>query len=829
VRALFAATLFCSASLLFLVQPMVGKMVLPYLGGSPAVWNTCMVFFQAVLLLGYLYAHKLTAIRGQRRQLGVHLAVLGVGGMALVVGSVVSANAAAVPVLSDLAPTGDGFPVLNVLAMLTVAVGLPFFAVSTSAPLLQKWFAATGHPSAKDPYFLYAASNAGSLLFLLGYPLLVEPTFRVVEQTWLFAGGFALLIVLSALCGRAALNPLRPPALMPDAAGVPVETPPPPTGRDKFRWLMLAFVPSSLMLGVTTHLTTDIAAIPLLWVLPLALYLLTFIVAFSKGADRLRGGLNSFARPVILLLVFVLSSNLPMQVGLLVLAHTAAFFVVALTMHTELAAARPHPAHLTTFYLWVSLGGVIGGAFNALLAPLIFPLPFEYGAAVVVACLLLRPGGTPPKPSPTPSGQPDPQFGPRLMTDTAVPFLMVVVCMGLRFVMTLTFADATGEPMDIGRWVGDWLNGVTVFSGIPVRVEGRAVGLLLTFGPPCLLAFVFADRPVRFALAVFGILFVHYYLSVSTADVRAVTRGYFGVMRVGEAERPVPGLEKKAKLRVLEHGTTLHGSQFLPDEGLEKLHPGISQEPLMYYHRTGPVGALFREGAEGRADARVGVVGLGAGVTAAYMTGGQAITFYEIDPKVKQLVDGPAHFSYLTDARGRGVDVAFVLGDARLTLARHTGPKYHLLLVDAFSSDAIPVHLMTVEAMRLYADRVTDDGLIGVHISNRYMDLAPVVAALARECGLHCRQRVERCEGDDGKPTPDTPPGKTSSSWMVLAKTEAALARLDTPDGPFRWEAVEVPDGMRAWTDDYADVLSVMKAGEVRWLRRLLGQPSFVK
>lgn len=827
MRALFAATLFCSASLLFLVQPMVGKMVLPHLGGSPAVWNTCMVFFQAVLLLGYLYAHKLTAVPGQKRQLVIHLAVLGVGGLALLGGVLFTATHAAVPVLSDLAPTGDGFPVLNVLAMLAVAVGLPFFAVSTSAPLLQKWFAATGHPSAKDPYFLYAASNAGSLLFLLGYPLLVEPTFRVVEQTWLFAGGFVLLLGCTALCGRAALNPLRPPALMTDPP--PVEAPPPPTGKDKFRWLMLAFVPSSLMLGVTTHLTTDIAAIPLLWVLPLALYLLTFIVAFSKGADRLRGGLNSLARPVILLLVFVLSSNLPLPVGLLVLVHTAAFFGIALTAHTELAAARPHPAHLTTFYLWVSVGGVIGGAFNALLAPLVFPLPFEYGAAVVVACLLLRPGGRPPAPAPTPSGELDPKVGWRMVMDVTTPFLMVILCMGLMFLMTRAVADSTGQSKDVGEWVGDWLNGVMVFSGIPVRVSGKAVGLLLTFGPPCLLAFVFSDRPVRFAAAVFGILFVHYYLAVSAGDVRAVTRGYFGVMRVGEAERPVPGLEKKAKIRVLEHGTTLHGSQFLPDEELEKVHPGVSKEPLMYYHRTGPVGAMFRERVEGRADARVGVVGLGAGVTAAYMTAGQSITFYEIDPKVKLLVDGPAHFSYLTDARERQVNVDFVLGDARLTLARHTGPRYHLLLVDAFSSDAIPVHLMTVEAVRLYAERVEDDGLIGVHISNRYMDLAPVVAALAKECGLHCRHRLEKCEGDDGKPTPDTPPGKSSSTWMVLAKSEAALERFDQADGPFRWERVDVPDGLRPWTDDYADVLSVMKATEVRWLRRILGQPSFVK
>jgi hypothetical protein len=826
VRALFAATLFCSASLLFLVQPMVGKMVLPYLGGSPAVWNTCMVFFQAVLLLGYLYAHKLTSLPGQKQQLLVHLGVLGLGALALLGGLVVTADHAAVPVLASLAPTADSLPVVNVLAMLAVAIGVPFFAVSASAPLLQKWFAATGHPSAKDPYFLYAASNAGSLLFLLGYPLVVEPLLRVVEQTWLFAGGFVLLMAFTALCGKAALNPLRPPSLMTEPA--PVEVPPPPTKKDKFRWLLLAFVPSSLMLGVTTHLTTDIAAIPLLWVVPLSLYLLTFIVAFSKGADRLRGPLNSAAPIVILLLVFVLSSELPLPIGLLVLAHCGAYFVIALTLHTELAAARPHPVHLTTFYLWVSVGGVVGGVFNGLLAPLLFPLPFEYGAAVVVACLLLRRGET----APARSAEPDPKAGLRLMGDALVPFATVILCMGLRVLMTLKFADAAGEQKDVGGWVGEWLTGVCRFSGIGVTVDGRTVGVLLTFGPPCLLAFVFADRPVRFTLAVLGILFVYYLLQIQNPATLRTVRTYFGLLLVQEdGRRKVDGMDGDVKFRVLMHGTTLHGSQFPPDAELEKVYPNLSHEPLMYYHRTGPVGDLFGD-VLGRhpTDANVGMVGLGAGATAAYMQKGQAITFYEIDPKVVELVDGPkAHFTYLNEARERGATVNHVLGDARLTLTKHTGDPYHLLIVDAFSSDSIPLHLITVEAMRLYVERTSADGLIGIHISNRFMDLAPVVAALAKECGLVCRVRTEKCEDDNLKTLPDTPPGKTSSSWMVLGRSEEALAKFDRHPGPFKWERVEVPDGLRVWTDDYADVLAVMKAAEVKWVRRLLGQPSFAR
>jgi spermidine synthase len=828
VRALFAATLFCSAALLFLVQPMAGKMVLPYLGGSPAVWNTCMVFFQAILLLGYLYAHRLTSLPGQRRQVIVHLGVLGLGGLALLAAVILTADHSAVPVLSSLAPTGDGLPVLNVLSLLAVAVGLPFFAVSTSAPLLQKWFAATGHPSAKDPYFLYAASNAGSLLFLLGYPLLVEPTFRVVEQTWLFAGGFALLVALVGLCGKAALSPLRPPPLMVEPT--PVESATAPTARDKLRWLLLAFVPSSLMLGVTTHLTTDIAAIPLLWVLPLGLYLLTFIIAFSKGGDRLRGGLNTLAPIVILLLVFVLTSELPLGVGPLVGVHSLAYFVIALTLHTELSAARPHPAHLTTFYLWVSVGGVLGGAFNGLLAPLVFPLPFEYAAAVVMACGLLRRGDPAPVQA-SPGPGPDSLAMRRLLIDTAVPFGMVIVCMLLRVVMLMKFGGSEeSEGKTAGQWVSEWLTRACQFSGLDWSVDGGTVGLLLTYGPPCLLAFVFADRPVRFALAALAILFVHSVIQLQNPASLVITRTYFGVLAVQQdSRRKVEGVEKEVMYRQLLHGTTLHGSQFLPDEELEAKYPGLSREPLMYYHRSGPVGDVFRQTLGAHADARVGVVGLGVGATAAYMGEGQSVTFFEIDPKVVELVDGPRHFTYLTDARRRGAMVHHVLGDARLTLAKHTGDKFHLLLVDAFSSDSIPLHLITVEAMRLYADRVTDDGLVGIHISNRFMDLAPVVAALAKECGLACRVRTDRCEDTNLKTLPDTPPGKTSSCWMVLARSEAAMEPFDRLTGGTGWWRVEVPDRLRAWTDDYADVLSVMKAAEVKWLRSRFGLPSYAK
>jgi hypothetical protein len=829
VPALFAVTLFASAALLFLVQPLVGKMVLPLLGGSPAVWNTCMVFFQAVLLLGYLYAHKLASVRDTRRQVWIHLAVIGAGAAALGVAAVLTPTP--VPVLSSLAPRGDGFPILNVLAILAVGVGVPFFVVSTTAPLLQKWFVATGHPSARDPYFLYAASNAGSLLTLLAYPLAVEPLMRVADQAWVFATGFAAVAVLVAVCGRAAANPLRPPSLtltpQAEASNGDIST------RRKMLWLALAFVPSSLMLGVTTHLTTDIAAIPLLWVLPLALYLLTFIIAFARGSHTLLGLLSNATPVATLLLVFGVTSGIELSVFLQVLIHTGVFFLVALTCHTRLAAVRPDARHLTTFYLWVSLGGVAGGVFNGLLAPVLFPQVIEYSTALAAGCLLL-----PPTRAKDEAPGAENREGLRLMVDLMVPFAMVLVCFGLRVFDGMPPAEWVNKQVAAGL---NWLFGLSPLS---LRVDVRTIGLFVVFAPPCLIAFAFADRPVRFGLAVLGILFIHHYtMGVNKATV-ANARSYFGVLRVWD-DRPVLDYgngEMEVRMRVLGHGTTVHGRQFLSNA------PGYDgsaiDEPLTYYHRHGPVGDLFRDTLARHPDARVGAIGLGTGSVSAYLGGEQSITFYEIDPMVKRLVDNQpgddGYFSYLGRARERGAAVDFVFGDARLTLARQTERKYHLLLVDAFTSDAIPIHLLTVEAMRVYGDRITDDGLIAVHVSNRYLRLEPVVAAIAEKCGLVCRERTDDCEEvRHGRSVSKwgVAPGRTSCTWIVLAKTPA---RLDpqyttfaepgvaavlggTAAAQTRWVGIPTHPGVDAWTDDYASVPQVIRSKEFQWFRRKLG------
>jgi hypothetical protein len=828
VPAQFALTLFVSAGQLFLVQPMVGKMVLPLVGGSPAVWNTCMVVFQALLLVGYLYAHKLSGLPDRRRQVAIHLTVLGVAVLTLGAAVLFTDAGSAVPVLSSLAPEGNRLPILNVVGMLLVAVGVPFFAVSTTAPLLQRWFAVTGHPAARDPYFLYAASNAGSLLSLLGYPLVTEPLLRVAEQTWVFAGGFVLLWGLSLLCGRAMLNPLRPPSLMETT-----DTPPPVTAipvSRKLKWLTLAFVPSSLMLGVTTHMTTDIGSIPLLWVLPLGLYLLTFIVAYARGSNRLLPALRLVAPVTTLLLVFTVTSGLALSVFVHILLHLAAFFALALLMHTELARLRPDPRHLTTYFLWVSLGGVAGGVVNGLLAPVLFPQVFEYSLAIVAGCLLLPKAGEKGEAA----AEADPRAGLRLMVDLMVPFVMVCVCVGLKVF------DRTPAGPQFYSWAAGGLKKAAAFSGLSLSVAPQTVGQFAVFAPACLISFFFVDRPLRFGLAVAAILFVHHFTASVNKDIRTTTRTYFGVMQVRDETTPVraAGGLTNTKSRVLTHGTTIHGRQFRDNV---PGYPNVQHEPLTYYHRTGPVGDLFRDAAERSPTPRVGIVGLGTGSVAAYAQSGQTFTYYEIDREVVRLVEDDTHFTFLKDARDRGAVVEHVLGDARLTLARHTDRKYDLLLLDAFSSDAIPVHLLTVEAVRMYADRVSDGGVLAVHVSNRYLQLEPVVAAVAKECGLTCRVRTDVCEEETAAgliPLPGIPPGRTSCTWIVLAKDVARLtpsftAGSDDPKaavlggGAFAsdplWQPLVPTPGVDAWTDDFANVPQVIRSPEFQRFRRLLG------
>ncbi|MSR55491.1 MAG: hypothetical protein EXS09_19725 [Gemmataceae bacterium] len=823
---LFGITLFVSATLLFLVQPMVGKMVLPLLGGTPAVWNTCMVFFQALLLAGYYYSHRTTTTLLTPKQVRVHSALLFVTLGAFALAAALIENHSPVPIVKSLAPQGSDLPFFGVLLLLAAAIGLPFFTVSTTAPLLQKWFSETGHPSAKDPYFLYAASNFGSLLALVAYPFVVEPNLTLVAQAWMWAGGFLVLTGLIFLCGKAVLNapPPKPPIQKSKKAPEPkpVDEPLPPW-TTRLRWLILAAIPSSLMLAVTTDVTTDMVSMPLLWVIPLALYLITFIIVFSKLTPSWVHLTATLLSPVLILLVLFTKtaepvSNLDLSRApafvqtLLQLLPFATFFMVTLTCHGELARTRPSSKHLTNFYLLMSVGGVVGGLFNAFFAPIMFTFISEYPITLVAACFVL--------PQLTSLTQPDVKPEPRAWTvwDAVLPLLFFAAA---RF-LSAYFADL----VDGFIWLKD-KTGTT----LPPKTGATIVA----FGLPTLCSYFLVENPRRFG-AVVGAIWIGTFLTFmmnerkKDEEFRTIyTRSFFGSMKI----------ESHWKFHRLVHGTTVHGSQQrYPDEystiqvlsllgangpadalGLAwiadpHLHfPG--REPLTYYHRTGPVGDMFWEFWQqnkqhpGRNE-DVACIGLGTGSLSAYALPGRKTTFFEIDWTVRRLVEEPKHFTYIQRAKDQcgAENMEFIMGDARLSLEQ-TDRKWGLMLIDAFSSDSIPAHLLTKQALELYFNRLSDDGLLALHISNRYLKLEPVVDQLVRSLGYAALKRSDHTE-DSIYPDKVEVSGKLASSWVIVAKKKEALGGLlDDPN----WGPLESRPSVGLWTDDHTPITKALEKG----------------
>jgi hypothetical protein len=754
---LYAVTLFVSATLLFLVQPMFAKMVLPTLGGTPAVWNTCMVFYQAALLLGYAYAHLSTTWLGSRAQARLHFVVLFLPFLTLPIG-----------VARGWVPPVDANPIPWLLGLLAVSVGLPFVVVSTSAPLLQKWFAGTGHPSSRDPYFLYGASNLGSMLALVGYPVFIEPLLPLAGQSVVWAFGYSLLALLTLGCAvllwRSPAASDESPAISPsavarglvgevDSTGSPQPRPQarPTLGR-RLHWVALALVPSSLMLGVTTHITTDIAAIPLLWVLPLALYLLTFILVFLPGGVKLHSPMVRLMPMVTLLLLSKVLFAQRMPVVLEIGLHLSAFFVITMVCHGELARLRPVPRYLTDYYLLMSLGGVLGGLFTALLAPLAFDQILEYPLALALACLLL-----PGRPSQAPS-----RFA--RVWDVGAPLLV-------------------GALTLLVLWV--WLASGVRMAALAARV-GDVGAIALRLGTclvPVVVCYACSGRPLRFGLAAGAMLAASVVLRDPLGYVQRQERGFFGQVTVQH--------DPDREYVWLVHGTTLHGQQARASQR--------RGEALTYFHRTGPVGQVFAAFPGRGAPRRVGVTGLGIGTMASYARGGESWTFYEIDPLVVRMAEDERHFTYLADCRRRGAELQIVLGDARLQLGDAPAHGYDLLFLDAFSSDSVPVHLLTHEGLRLYLAKLADGGVLVFNISNRYLDLEPVLARLAQEEGLTAYCQLDR-EGLDEHP------GKLPSCYVAMARRPEVLAPL-LRQGP--WRVARQRDGVGLWTDDFSNLLSV--------------------
>jgi hypothetical protein len=769
---LFSVTLFLSAILLFWVQPLVGKMVLPLLGGTPAVWNTCMLFFQGMLLAGYAYVLALTRWLPARAQGVLHAALL--------IGAALSFPVAISEAGAGVAPS-EGSPVWWLLKTLLLNVGLPFFTLSASAPLLQKWYSRTRAASASDPYFLYAASNAGSLLALLGFPLLLEPNWALRQQSRAWSLAYGALVLLVIACAAAAWR-----ARSSEESAAQERTEPEGDGwrgasesdarglsmRRRLRWALLAFVPSSLVLGVTTYITTDVASVPLLWVIPLSLYLLSFVLVFARRQLVSRSLTARLLPGAAVFLALVYLSGAAQPAWFLILFHLFFLFVAALVCHGQLADERPPPRHLAEFYLWLAVGGALGGLFNALLAPLLFNSVLEYPLVIVLASYLRPPfrrgGGS---------------------------------VLGLR--LGGTFKTDEGEaapdepradPLDVLLPLGLCALAALLALLVPhlelKPVERAAVALGL---PLFLLNHFFAPRPLRFALGLGAIMLASALFAERPGETLRAERNFFGTLRVlGERGGAQTG-EQAIVEHKLYHGSTLHGRQ--------STDPARACQPLSYYHREGPLGAVFDafDAKPGAAQSGVAVVGLGAGTAAAYARAGQRWTFYEIDPAVVRLARDPKFFKYLSVCSAAPAEI--VLGDARLKLRDAPAGGYGLIVLDAFSSDAVPAHLLTREALSLYLSKLAPGGLVVFHVSNRSLELERVVGALAADAGLVARVFADR------EYKPDT--GKDPSTWVVVARATEDLGALDADA---RWQTLDERHyKLELWRDDFSNVVRVFK------------------
>ena len=736
-------TLFVNAALLFAVQPMFSKMVLPMLGGTPSVWNTCMLFFQAALLGGYLYAHVTSRWLDVRKQSVLQLALLALTFLTL-----------PVAVAAGWRPTGSEMPVWWLAALLTVSLGAPFFMLSTGAPLLQRWFSESGHPGAENPYFLYAASNLGSMVALLAYPVIIEPTLRLEQQSKLWTAGYVVLVALIGICALVVRRRLFVPtplrSVSADATTADLDTlrgmsitgsgaiAEQLTVWRRARWVLLAFVPSSMLLAVTTYLSTDVASIPLLWIVPLAIYLLTFVMVFARKIVIFRHTFALWLQPPFLLILAVAIALMAQRsVTALAPTHLAAFFLTALVCHGELAQDRPSVSHLTEFYLWMSVGGVLGGIFNVLVAPQIFDTVLEYPIAIVLAAAL-RPTLV--------------KRGPYARTLGVL--LPAALCITIMVLMRLGF-----PPTSWGDKAPVWI-----------------------FGVYAMIVLLFQRHPIRFALGVAAIFLGAALGRGHDKTLLFTGRSFFGVYRV----------MAYPKHHALQNGTTTHGGQ--------SIYPQFATEPLTYYHRDGPLGQSFAWLMRTNHDRRVAIVGLGTGTIACYGHPNETWTFYEIDPLIERIAFNTNYFTYLRDCPPAK---RIVLGDARLSLQQAPDSSYDFIILDAFSSDAIPVHLMTREALQLYLRKLAPHGSIAFHISNRYLNLEPVLVELARD------GHVAGIVGADGALTPEQNMSfKMTSKWVVLSRDATDHALLALQKG---WRVLAPTADVALWTDDFSNVFSVFR------------------
>jgi len=678
----YACTIFLSAFLLFAVQPMIGKIILPWFGGSAAVWSTCLLFFQAALLAGYLYAHRSTRSLKPKRQATLHIVLMAI-------------SLAVLPILPSPSwkPSHAGDPSLRILLLLAATIGLPYLLLSTTSPLLQAWYVAA-KPGAV-PYRLFALSNFGSLIALLGYPIFVEPMFTTHGQAYGWSG---IYVVFVLLCAAVAWKAMRAAPRESQETVTPTSAPA-PSWTIRIVWTALAACSSALLLGISNHLSSNVAPIPFLWVLPLAVYLLSFILCFERDKVYNRGvflPLLVIALDGAAYAIYANEGN--PNIAWAIPTFVATLFICCMVCHGELARLKPDPRHLTGFYLMISLGGTLGGVFVAIVAPHVFHTYLELP-------------------------------------------LSMVACSALAAIVL---------------WIA------------PQNWKGRI-----------------PVAAVRIAMLAFTVgLAIHLGYQKHRADkiFRLSVRNFYGVLRV----RDISEGEEDTAVRRLIHGTINHGEQLLDAKRRD--------EPTSYY---GPYSGLGRAMGylQKRGPVRVAVIGLGAGVTASYCRAGDFFRFYEINPLALSIAS--TWFTFLGDCKA---DRRVLLGDARLTLEAQPSQQYDLMAIDAFSSDAIPVHLLTREAFALYFRQLKPTGILAVHVSNRYLDLVPVVSRNARDFGRTAMDVDDEDEEED----------YFSNSDWVLVSSDTAIFR----DPAFKSSSVQPAryrPNLRPWTDDYSNLFQILK------------------
>lgn len=733
----YSLTLLVSAALLFSIQPMFSKMILPLLGGTPQVWNTAMLFFQVMLLGGYAYAHGTTRFLPVRFQAILHVILL-------------LAFTVALPIMipPGWVPPVDKDPTLWQLSMMAVTVGGPFFVLAGSAPMFQRWFSVSGHKDASNPYFLYGASNLGSMSALLAYPVLIEPLLNVSDQAQDWMVGYFVLIGLTILC---ALMVWRKPGAA-KLSAVTYEASKPITWKQRGLWIFLAFIPSSLMLGVTTFITTDIGAVPLLWIMPLALYVGTFIIVFAR-TPVITLKQSIFLQGVLLIILIAQKITFPIvDPRLLIGLHLFVFFFSTLTCHHELAKARPDAKHLTEFYLIMSFGGALGGFFNAIIAPQLLTIPIEYAVALIAACFVryisdetksLSAANSSVKAAWKSKGLDSLFNGP------------VLISAGVLFATGFSFIYPAQSLVFIGS--------IAVALCLSYVTERRWLfGVLVT----C----VFLFYPLGFHWS------THLYNKLIHQE-----RNFFGVLKVADNSNG---------MRILLNGTTNHGAQALDEKN--KL------VPLSYYSKNSPISDLFQFMNTQSEPQKVGVIGLGVGVMACFEQKGRSFDFYEIDKTDVDIAENKDFFTFLSDC---GSPYRIILGDGRLTLQKEQDKQYDLFAVDAFSSDNIPVHLLTLESIKLYLSKIKDDGILTIHVSNRYLDLEPVLQKAAEELGIPSYAKISFPKKIELTQIESYP-----SHWVVFSKNPKVTDYLTSHE----WTETKSRDGVMLWTDQYSNIFRVL-------------------